>query len=842
MLYGPQRPGPGPTLANAMRITRREFLKSTALTTAATLLPASASQAVSTSTDLETQRLLTGWEFCRGALGGPWDVWRSDSGNKIAWHAVPMPHCFNARDAVDPDEPYYQGPGWYRNRLKVANPFPEGRTLLHFEGAGQKSEIFLYLDKIGWHVGGYDEFVIDITNAAAKIVANANSHGDLPIAVMCDNSRDLETIPSSLNDFTRFGGLYRYVNLVYVPAISPERVHITAIVQPGQPAHVSVKARLHNPQFLDDSLEILIRLYDPKGSNIHTSSQRLDPWKGEQELLALEVNSPDLWSPSNPALYRCEVNLTSAHGTATAVERFGFRYFEFVAHGPFKLNGERLLLRGTQREEDYVGLGAAGLDELVRAELKLIKDMGANFVGLAHHQQSRKVLELCDELGLLVLEEIPWSRGGLGGDSYRQQARQMLRAMIDQHYNHPSILVWGLGNENDWPGDFPEFDKSQIREFVKEVHEEAHRLDPTRSTFLRRCDFAKDIVDLYSPSIWAGWYHGPYTDYKNASWREMQTVNRFLHLEWGAESHARRHAEMPDKLLSEVIAGHSDAAVETEYRLAGGKERSFQDRDWSETYACNLFDWHLKEQEAMPWLTGSAQWIFKDFSSPLRGDNPVPYVNQKGLVERDLAPKEGYYVFQSYWAQKPMIHIYGHMWPVRWGERDEEKLIKVYSNCDQAELFLNGTSCGVRKRNSESFPAAGLHWLVRFNPGDNHLRAVGQQNAATVKDEIRFKYQTERWEKPARAELRELARHGESVTIEARLFDAKGVLCLDAGESVRFGLTGDGVLLDDIGTSIGSRCVQLYNGRAEITLLTKGGKSVVSVRCESIPTAFITVT
>jgi beta-galactosidase len=93
-----------------------------------------------------------------------------------------------------------------------------------------------------------------------------------------------------------------------------------------------------------------------------------------------------------------------------------------------------------------------------------------------------------------------------------------------------------------------------------------------------------------------------------------------------------------------------------------------KDGDWSETYACNLFDWHLKTQEKLDWLTGSAQWIFKDFVSPLRGDNDIPRINQKGVVERDLTKKESYYVFQSYWADKPMAHIYGHTWPVRWGK------------------------------------------------------------------------------------------------------------------------------------------------------------------------------
>ena len=301
------------------------------------------------------------------------------------------------------------------------------------------------------------------------------------------------------------------MTLVYVPSISLERIHITVEVSHSASTKVTIKARLRNPVPRRDEVQLLMRVFDPRGSLVRTATRRLSAWDEEQEIWTFNFENPELWSPARPSLYRCEVQLASAHGTMTVNELFGCRYFEFVDHGPFKLNGERLYLKGTQREEDHAGLAAAMPADLIRQEMTLIKDLGANFVGLGHHQQSRAVLELCDELGLLVLEEIPWSRGGLGGENYRQRTRNMLRAMIDQHYNHPSVILWGLGNENDWPGDFPEFDKDAIRGFVRQLGDEAHRLDPSRPTFLRRCDFCKDLVDVYSPSIWAGWYHGPYS-------------------------------------------------------------------------------------------------------------------------------------------------------------------------------------------------------------------------------------------------------------------------------------------------------------------------------------------
>ena len=303
---------------------------------------------------------------------------------------------------------------------------------------------------------------------------------------------------------------------------------------------------------------------------------------------------------------------------------------------------------------------------------------------------------------------------------YKEQARRMLRNMIDQHRNHPSVIIWGIGNENDWPGDFEEFDKDKIRAFMIELNTLSHALDPSRKTAIRRCDFCKDVVDVYSPSIWAGWYHGRYTEYKTKSLAEIKKVDHFLHMEWGGDSHARRHSEAIEQILAGYVAGHAPDERGLDFQLTGGViARAPQDGDWSETYICNLFDWHLKEQETMPELTGAAQWIFKDFATTLRPGNPVPRVNQKGLVERDLTLKEGYFVFQSYWAEHSMVHIYGHSWPVRWGERDEAKLVKVYSNCPQVELFVNGESAGVRQRDAQNFPAAGLRWLVKFKEGEN---------------------------------------------------------------------------------------------------------------------------
>ena len=819
-------------------LTRRELLQTASAVIAGAVL---SSAPVAGAAEPTVRRLTGAWEHYRGQLGGVWEVWRGKAASdNVTWDAVAMPHCFNAWDAVDPDHAYYEGPGWYRTSFAAQNPFANGRTLLHFEGAGQKSEVFVGLESVGRHVGGYDEFTLDITETAARAAKRPDAKGLVQMAVLCDNSRNPEMIPSDLSDFNRYGGLYRHVNLAYTPAISVEHVQVDSTAAPGK-ASVTVKARLYNPAGLKDTVQVETRVTDGAGKVVHTSSKSLAAWTGAQELAAFVVDAPALWSPATPNLYRCSVTLKSTHGEQQVEQRFGLRWFEFPKRGSFKVNGEKLFLRGTQRHEDHAGLAAALTDDLIRKEFQMVKEMGCNFIRLGHYQGSRLALECCDELGLVAWEEIPWCRGGVGGEQYREQARRMLRNMIDQHGNHPSVAFWGLGNENDWPGDFEVFDEKGVRAFMIELNEIAHKADPSRMTAIRRCPFAADVPDVYSPSIWAGWYSGRYTEYKASTEKEAKKVDRMLHIEWGGDSHARRHSEDPDTILAKIATGQGVEEKDRAYLLTGGQTRASKDGDWSETYICNLFDWHLKEQETMDFLAGSAMWVFKDFSTPLRPENPVPRMNQKGVVERDLTPKEGYYVFQSYWSEKPMARIYGHTWPVRWGTAGEQKMVKVYSNCASAELFLNGKSCGVKQRSSQDFPCAGLRWMVAFQAGENHLRVVAKKEAAQVSDEVRFRYQTEKWEKAAKFVMEETARSGDVVTVEARLVDSKGVLCLDARNAVRFAIAGDGELMQNLGTSTGSRQVELYNGRAIIRARMKQGQAAISVSAEKLPTAVMMV-
>ena len=765
-------------------------------------------------------RLRDGWKFLREDVGSLWELVRPVQAGKPEeqpiWSEATLPHSYNAEDAVDPDVNYYQGPAWYKTQLDIDTARLGGRIVLEFDGAGPKTDVYVCMTKAGSHVGGYDRWQVDITDEVRHFLSGPYAErfgGKVPLSIRCDNSRDAGMIPSSMSDFVIYGGLYRDVELLYLPELSVSSIRVdTGLDSRMRMGTASVTVSFFNPGgFWNADLSLTVK--GPDGDVILT--RKLEDVRPCEDISfgTFEIRRPRLWSPDSPSLYTFEVDVATRTGHSGISSRAGFRTADFREKGPFFLNGERLLLRGTHRHEDHAGTGPAMPPDIVRKEMKMIKDMGANFIRLGHYQQQDLVLELCDSLGILVWEEIPWCRGGLGGESYKAQAERMLRNMISQHRNHPSVVIWGIGNENDWRGDFPSFSEQDIRKFMHRLDSTAHALDPGRFTAIRRCAFCSDIPDVYSPSIWAGWYSGAYRDYMAKTEKEFAGADRFFHAEWGGDSHSGRNAEY----------------VPEDMKVAD------RNGDWSETYIVKLFDWHLKEQENMPWLTGSAFWTFKDFATPLRPQNPVPYVNQKGVVQRDLTPKESYYVFQSRWSGKPMVHIYGHDWPVRWGDEGEEKEVLVYSNCSEVELFLNGESLGVRRRDSQDFPAAGLHWNVVFREGENHLEAVAA--GEDVSDSVTLSYQTRKWGKPAEIRLESVPAGDGTVEVRAQITDSDGVPCLDADGFFRFSIAGDGELIQNQGTVSGSRKVQAANGRGRILVRTCGGNSCVGVSYDGVATA-----
>ena len=281
---------------------------------------------------------------------------------------------------------------------------------------------------------------------------------------------------------------------------------------------------------------------------------------------------------------------------------------------------------------------AAIPDDVTRKEMQMIKEMGANFIRLAHYQQSRLVLDLCDELGLLVWEELPWCRGGIGDAAWQQMAKDKLTTMIDQHRNHPSIILWSLGNEDDWPTEYPSVDKDAIRAFMTELRDMAHKQDPTRLTIVPAlrlrarhsgCVLAVDLGGVVSRAVYG----------VRGGAEEAGGAGAAVHPHGVGRGQpcapAQRDAGQGECRSEGTGRGADERGLD--YLPTGGIPRVSVDGDWSETYACNLFDWHLKVQESQDVADGRGAVDLQGLhDAAARGESRARGSIRRASSQRDL--------------------------------------------------------------------------------------------------------------------------------------------------------------------------------------------------------------
>lgn len=752
------------------------------------------------------------------------------------WQKVQLPHTWNAFDAVDNVPGYRRDAGWYKKQLFIPSSATGQRLLLCFEGVNLVSEVYVNGCPVGGHSGGYIGFEIDITPAIRY-------DGWNEVLVRVDNAINPELIPSQKADFIIYGGITRDVWLKVLPPTYLQRLLVTTPAVSAEKAQTEVRVNISNAELRSRSLTLELLVRDLKGKVVLRVARNV-PVSASETTTTVSlpvVAKPRLWSPADPVLYTAVAILKDKETVIDSLaERFGYRWFEFKPHGPFYLNGARLLLRGTHRHEDWAGLGNALPDSLHRRDLQMIKAMGANFVRLAHYPQDPAVYQACDELGLLVWDELPWCRGGLGNAQWKQNTRRALSEMITQNFNHPSIMIWSLGNEQDWLPDFADGDNADsMRAFLTELNQLARRQDPRRLTAVRKFYGNEDIVDVFSPSIWSGWYSGVYQNYGTVIEEARQKYRGFVHMEYGGDSHVGRHTENPIS-GSGIATLPGDAESTTQIKI----KNIAQSGDWSESYIVDLFDWYLHLSENSDWLSGNAQWAFKDFPTPLRPENPIPYINQKGLLDRAGNPKDAYYVFKSYWTTSPAFcYIESPTWTERRAKPDETCAVSVFSNCQAVELLVNGQALGVRQRDTQKFPVCGLQWDVRFQPGENLIIAVGQTAGGTsCSDTLTINFSTEKSGAPESIRLSAQRQPGGNYLVEALVVDGKGRRCLDYNRRIYFALNGAGRLRADYGTPTGSTVIEAANGRAAIEYLPVPGETgIIEARNQDFKGSYLKI-
>lgn len=730
----------------------------------------------------------------------------SEAKKATNWVALNLPHSWNSQDATDNDPGYRRSASWYKKNLVITNIDANKLYKLYFEGSNITTKVYVNGKDVGEHIGGYIGFTLDITKFITE--------GSNEVLVRVDNSYNIEVIPSQKSDFIIYGGITRDVWLISMSKNNIDNIKITTPQVSEKTASLNVVATVKN-NVNPSQFTYIAQVTNPKGKLIATKKGNLS---GEETSIDFNnIKNPELWDINKPNLYTVSVSLLENGIEKDKIQdKVGFRWFEFKDNGPFYLNGKRVLVRGTHRHEEHAGVGAAMSNEQQRKDIESIKEMGANFVRLAHYPQDPEVYKACDELGLLVWDELPWCRGGIGNEVWQTNSKNMLTEIIHQNYNHPSIILWSLGNEMSWLPDFKDGDNSEkMKSFLSELNDISHKLDPTRKTVIRKYEEGSKIVDVFSPSIWSGWYSGSFKSYKKAIDKYKLDYKHFIHAEYGGDSHVGRHSENPINGEGQIKSeGWEEAIVQTKVANIA------QIGDWSENYIVDLFDWHLHISENDPTFVGNLQWSFKDFATPLRPEDDIPYMNQKGLVDRNGNPKDAYYVFKSYWSEKPFTYIESHTWTERQGPKNTPRVLNVFSNCPKVEFFQNGVSLGIKDRDITAYPACGLTWEVNFSEGKNTFVAVGISNdGSKVSDTIDVNY---RFTKNGSADGLKLSSEklkNGNYLVTAIAVDKNNLRCLDYEERVYFQCLSGGQTLKNQGTPTGSESIKMSNGKVAIEVI-----------------------
>ena len=778
------------------------------------------------STTRSIQNINDNWLYLENNVTSIQEALESDN-----WQPINLPHTWNQWDAVDNEPGYRRDASWYQRTLEVDDV--DAQFVLYFEGANISSEIYLNGVKVGEHIGGYVGFEINISDQVIKNQENV-------LVVRVDNSYNPDVIPSQKADFFIYGGITRDVWLKTLPITHISKVKVSTPSVTKDHATTVLEVKLSNVDKVDGHL-LTASIIDRETKQIvSVDSLSGKDLKSKEGWPLTVLNQPKLWSTAKPQLYDVVTRLWKDDNLIDEqVESIGYRWFYFEEYGAFYLNGERLLLRGTHRHEEHAGYGAAMPNALHLNDIEMIKGVGANFVRLGHYPQDPEIYKACNELGLIVWDELPWCRGGMGEESWQKNTENLLREQIEQNYNHPSIFFWSLGNEIYWLPDFDNGnDEQRLNQYLIGLNDIAHDLDAGRLTAIRKYYAGADIVDVFSPSIWSGWYAGVYTNYQKTLIENQKKYPQFLHMEYGGSSHVGRHTENPitgSGLLNEDDWAEVSNQVNVKNIAKGG--------DWTENYMVDLFDWYLNVTENKSDMPGNAQWAFKDFGTPLRPENSIPYLNQKGLVDRAGKPKDAYYVYKSYWSDVPFTYIESHSWTYRSGPEGLERELSVYSNCSKVELIHNGNSLGIKDKKQNAFPASGLTWKLLFEEGENSLTAIGYNDDKKIaSDSMSVHYTYTEAEGADHIDVAYSVLSNGNYLIEATMRDKNNKRVLDYEKYIYFSMDGNGKLLQDYGTPTRSRVIEMANGYAAIELVpAEKGRAIIEARNQDFKGSYLVI-
>lgn len=652
---------------------------------------------------------------------GPYTLSFDDS----AWADVSVPHDWVAGLGFSPEASHSHGyktvgykypetsVGWYRRKLKIG-PEKEGRHFqLRFDGIFRNATVWFNGFYMGTEPSGYTVHTYDIT-------PYINFGGENLICVRAD---------ASLEEgwFYEGAGIYRNV---YLEETGPVHPTPGGIWTEAGGHTLSIYVELENTDTKGRQERLLFRLLDAQGNSVweHKAAIHLLPQRQSVPYpIQTEVENPHLWSPEDPYLYTLETTV----GEDVYRTPVGFRTARFTADEGFLLNGKKLILKGVNLHQDHAGVGSAMPDGLIEWRVRKLKELGVNAIRCSHNPASPALLEACDRLGMLIIDE-----NRLMG--VNTEHKRLLENMVRWGREHPCVVLWSVGNEewgleNDVRG----------KKVVQQMQDYVHKLDPSRQTTAANAGGATLIEGLQ--------VHG----YNYIVQNDVEN----------------RHQRHPEWIIfgSEETTGCGTRGI---YFPEEGRMPSINRNGEPE----NVIERGWKFYHEHPWTGGVFWWTGFDY----RGEpNPLVYpatVSEFGILDYCGFWKDEAWYLKAWWSQEPLLHVFPH-WNLS-GHEGEEIDLWVYSNCDEVKLTVNGKNLG-----KKPMPRDGhLSWKAVYKPGK--VVAEGYIQGRRVLREV-----VETTGAPAQLVM-ETETVGDLRVVNVSVLDARGRLVPDACTPVRISWNG----------------------------------------------------
>lgn len=613
------------------------------------------------------------------------------------WQAVALPHGYEG----------YRGPAWYRRTLRLSQVRNGRRHFLEFDGALLATQAWVNGQEAGRHEGGFARFRFDVTDLLRA--------GDNEIVVRVDNAPDIGIAPLA-GDYTLSGGLYRKVRLVTTGDIHFDMldyggpgVYFKPSAISRESADLAWTARARNDRDRTVRAVVTMRLRDAEQAVVATARKSvvLPPHSDVQVDLNASLRAPHLWQGvRDPYLYTSEADVAEEGADrAGPGDRLAFpaglRDIRLDPRRGLLLNGESYSVHGVNvHQTSLPGKGIAVGDADIDADYSILAELGVTGLRYAHYQHPQRAYELSDRAGWLVWTELPLTAAVNGSEAFLANSTQQLRELVRQNSNHPSVMLWGLGNE------IYQSDAASAR-VLSALQQAAHQEDPARPTAYANCCGPIDgpqasHTDAVGSNVYFGWYDGKFSD-----------LGPFLDA---------NHAKRPDTPLAVSEYGAGASVLQQE----DPPQRPQPGGRWHpEQYQALYHEAAWPQLAARPWLWAKFIWVGFDFASAGRNEGDTPGFNDKGLVSFDRKTrKDAYFWYQANWTSKPMAYITSRRNSLR---TQAAAQVKVYSNQASARLRLNGVDLGER-------PVAGhiALWQVDLAEGANRLEVAAGGAADAV--------------------------------------------------------------------------------------------------------------